>query len=222
MSPACCHLQASTCRSWHTEFVLMQTPHAAAAKVPIFHVPPPAGEGDADPGEAGGHQGIRAQLIGQIELAAEQGQPHDFVLLGEQHLSFRAASPLLLSLTSSELPAPACAQPSEVNCQPACARMSYMKPQRTLVTDHAKWSALLLSAGQCMHLWSERTRQGGRQQSAHQAGWRRLQGYSCCIALSMWCRVQLGPLAARGPTSQQLLPFRVNSVEMEHDSYRGL
>lgn len=29
------------------------------------------------------HQGIRVQLIGQIELAAERGSPHDFVSLGE-------------------------------------------------------------------------------------------------------------------------------------------
>lgn len=29
------------------------------------------------------HQGIRVQLIGQIELASERGQPHDFVSLGE-------------------------------------------------------------------------------------------------------------------------------------------
>ncbi len=30
------------------------------------------------------HQGIRVQLIGQIELASERGSPHDFVSLGER------------------------------------------------------------------------------------------------------------------------------------------
>ena len=28
------------------------------------------------------HQGIKVQLLGQIELASERGQPHDFVSLG--------------------------------------------------------------------------------------------------------------------------------------------
>ena len=29
------------------------------------------------------HQGIKVQLLGQIELASERGQPHEFVSLGE-------------------------------------------------------------------------------------------------------------------------------------------
>ena len=28
------------------------------------------------------HQGIKVQLLGQIELASERGHPHDFVSLG--------------------------------------------------------------------------------------------------------------------------------------------
>lgn len=35
------------------------------------------------PGKRADHQGIRVQLIGQIELASERGHPHDFVSLGE-------------------------------------------------------------------------------------------------------------------------------------------
>lgn len=34
------------------------------------------------PGKKLEHQGIRVQLIGQIELASERGHPHDFVSLG--------------------------------------------------------------------------------------------------------------------------------------------
>ena len=30
------------------------------------------------------HQGIKVQLLGQIELASERGQPHEFVSLGEE------------------------------------------------------------------------------------------------------------------------------------------
>ena len=41
------------------------------------------------PGKRADHQGIRVQLIGQIELAAERGHPHDFVSLGGQTLGFR-------------------------------------------------------------------------------------------------------------------------------------
>ena len=29
------------------------------------------------------HQGIKVQLLGQIELITERGQPHEFVSLGE-------------------------------------------------------------------------------------------------------------------------------------------
>jgi hypothetical protein len=29
------------------------------------------------------HQGIKVQLLGQIELATERGHPHEFVSLGE-------------------------------------------------------------------------------------------------------------------------------------------
>lgn len=35
------------------------------------------------PGKKLEHQGIKVQLIGQIELATERGHPHDFVNLGE-------------------------------------------------------------------------------------------------------------------------------------------
>ena len=30
------------------------------------------------------HSGIKVQLLGQIELASERGQPHEFVSLGEE------------------------------------------------------------------------------------------------------------------------------------------
>ena len=35
------------------------------------------------PGKKVDHQGIRVQLLGEIELAAERGHPHEFVSLGE-------------------------------------------------------------------------------------------------------------------------------------------
>lgn len=35
------------------------------------------------PGKKVDHQGIRVQLVGEIELAAERGHPHEFVSLGE-------------------------------------------------------------------------------------------------------------------------------------------
>ena len=42
------------------------------------------------PGKRVEHQGIKVQLIGQIELAAERNavrsNPHDFVSLGAQHI----------------------------------------------------------------------------------------------------------------------------------------
>ena len=38
------------------------------------------------PGKKLEHQGIKVQLIGQIELATERGHPHDFVNLGENPL----------------------------------------------------------------------------------------------------------------------------------------
>lgn len=34
------------------------------------------------PGKKVEHQGIKVQLLGQIELASERGHPHDFVSLG--------------------------------------------------------------------------------------------------------------------------------------------
>ena len=36
------------------------------------------------PGKKVDHQGIRVQLLGEIELASERGHPHEFVSLGEQ------------------------------------------------------------------------------------------------------------------------------------------
>lgn len=35
------------------------------------------------PGKRVEHQGIRVQLLGEIELATERGYPHEFVSLGE-------------------------------------------------------------------------------------------------------------------------------------------
>lgn len=39
------------------------------------------------PGKKVEHQGIKVQLLGQIELASERGHPHDFVSLGAQSLT---------------------------------------------------------------------------------------------------------------------------------------
>ncbi len=39
------------------------------------------------PGKKVEHQGIKVQLLGQIELASERGHPHDFVSLGARALS---------------------------------------------------------------------------------------------------------------------------------------
>lgn len=39
------------------------------------------------PGKKVEHQGIKVQLLGQIELASERGHPHDFVSLGAQPLT---------------------------------------------------------------------------------------------------------------------------------------
>ena len=38
------------------------------------------------PGKKFEHQGIKVQLLGQIELASERGHPHDFLSLGNYTL----------------------------------------------------------------------------------------------------------------------------------------
>ena len=45
------------------------------------------------PGKNADHQGIKVQLIGQIELASDRGHPHDFVSLGA-HAATGNVSPL--------------------------------------------------------------------------------------------------------------------------------
>ena len=68
------------------------------------------------PGKRADHQGIRVQLIGQIELAAERGHPHDFVSLGEQYLGIRVSVsswPLLWQCRLQAVRANTCAQPLE-------------------------------------------------------------------------------------------------------------
>lgn len=52
---------------------LHDLPHAPLAQVKVTPVP----------GKRVDHQGIRVQLVGEVELASERGHPHEFVSLGE-------------------------------------------------------------------------------------------------------------------------------------------
>ena len=56
------------------------------------------------PGKKVEHQGIKVQLIGQIELATERGHPHDFVSLG--------AAPCMSPVPSTMTPV----HPCEIPC----------------------------------------------------------------------------------------------------------
>jgi Vacuolar protein sorting-associated protein 26 len=79
---------------------------------------------------------------------------------------------------------------------------------------------LHVSARHCTHSSRGRTQRGGGQHKrlAESICEGNCAGIPSCVVL---CAAR--DLSPPGElTSQQLLPFEFNSVEMEHDSYRGL
>lgn len=50
------------------------------------------------PGKRMDHQGIRVQLVGEVELASERGHPHEFLSLGEHPTAHVASCRALLSV----------------------------------------------------------------------------------------------------------------------------
>ncbi len=73
------HCIRRCCTSWLCRKVPMELHAHADASAPAQHAQVKVAN---IPGKKVEHQGVKVQLIGQIELATERGHPHDFVSLG--------------------------------------------------------------------------------------------------------------------------------------------
>jgi Vacuolar protein sorting-associated protein 26 len=149
------------------------------------------------PGKRADHQGIRVQLIGQIELAAERGHPHDFVSLGGQTLGFR---------TPPHQPAAAAAYTCDISGPVYALSIWVLQASQALCTNQLRRldtsgcspASLHMSAGCYMRSSRGRTWRRGSQQSAHTAGWKHLPAKRAAKSLNMWCCVQRGTCRRRG------------------------
>lgn len=94
------------------------------------------------------HQGIKIQLLGQIELASERGVAHEFVSLGAQAGCGCCSSDGIVCVTQCE---------GISDMQHTCTRTAHVQEVQAGTRHHAKPNLLLHVERHCIYLCLGRT-----------------------------------------------------------------